>query len=104
MQDHKANEMDRALRMPTGSLGRPGRKMAKQGAHSPAQGSAQAWLIPSPRLSATVDRRQFARDKAAKEEIHAAGSKTPRPLGRQEQSWAPLSSSCLVVLGKQAVF
>ena len=53
------------------------RKMAKQGAHSPARGSAQAALIPSTHLSATVDRGHCARDKAAKEEIHAAGSKTP---------------------------
>ena len=61
--------------VPTESLGRQEDNHAN-GTHSPAQGSGQAQLTPSPHLSATLDNRQGARDKAAKEEIHAAESKT----------------------------
>lgn len=72
---HKANEMEDFC----WNRSEPwaARKRPNRGAHSPAQGSGQAWLTPSPHLSATVDKRQLARDKAANKEIHAAEIKTP---------------------------
>ena len=66
-QGHEADEMDRALQTPTGSLGR----------QEDGQAGDPGWADPkSTHLSATVERGHFARDTAAKEEIHAAGSKT----------------------------
>ena len=96
VQGHEADEMDRALQTPTGSLG----------GQEDGQTGDPGWLIPSPHLSATVERGHFARDTVAKEEIHAAGSKTPGTV-KAGQGWAPslapLSAS-LVALGEQQVF
>lgn len=60
--------MDKALQMSTRSLDR------QEDGHA-ERPTTQAELTPH--LSVTVDRGQSARDKTAKEEIHAAGNKAP---------------------------
>lgn len=60
--------MDKDLQMSTRSLDRQGDGHAERP-------TTQAELTPH--LSVTVDRGQSARDKTAKEEIHATGNKAP---------------------------